>query len=60
VVYFKVLSQHWPVGTKETTKKLSQYRRSLGRDLNPGPPEYDEPCSDPIQSTHALTLLSLT
>jgi hypothetical protein len=28
-------------GLKKATKILSQDRRSLGRDLSPGPPEYE-------------------
>jgi hypothetical protein len=35
----------WPgirlKGLRETTKNLSQDRRSPGRDLNPEPPEYE-------------------
>jgi hypothetical protein len=27
-------------GLRKTTKNLSQVRQSVGRDLNPGPPEY--------------------
>jgi hypothetical protein len=37
---FNVLSRHSPGGTEKTTKNLSQDSWSLGRDLNPGPPEY--------------------
>jgi hypothetical protein len=37
--------RYYPVicleGLRKTTKNLSQDRRSLGRDLNPGPPEYE-------------------
>jgi hypothetical protein len=36
---FMVLAQHFPGGTEESTGNLSQERPSLGRDLNPGPPE---------------------
>jgi hypothetical protein len=28
-------------GSRKTTKNLSKASRSLGRDLNPGPPEYE-------------------
>jgi hypothetical protein len=28
-------------GLSKTKKNLSQYSQSLGRDLNPGPPEYE-------------------
>jgi hypothetical protein len=28
-------------GLRKTTKKTRQYIRSPGRDLNPGPPEYE-------------------
>jgi hypothetical protein len=38
---FKVLSQHSRGGTEENHKTRSQYRRSPGRDLKPGPLEYE-------------------
>jgi hypothetical protein len=38
---FKVLSRHFPGGTAETTKNLSQDSWSLGRDLNLGPTEHE-------------------
>jgi hypothetical protein len=39
---FKVLSRHSPGGTEEIYENLSQDNQSLGRDLNPGSPEYEE------------------
>jgi hypothetical protein len=41
VAYFKVLPRHLPEGTETTTKNLSRYSRSPGRDLKPGPSEYE-------------------
>jgi hypothetical protein len=41
VAQFKVLCRHFPGGTEENHKNLSQDRRSRGRDLNSGPPEYE-------------------
>jgi hypothetical protein len=39
---FKVLPQHFPVGSENNHQKnLSQDSRSPSRDLNPGPPEYE-------------------
>jgi hypothetical protein len=38
---FKVLSRHSPGGLWKSTKNLSQDRRSPGRDLNSGTPEYE-------------------
>jgi hypothetical protein len=38
---FKPLSQHSSGGTQEDYLNLSQESRSLGLDLNPGPPEYE-------------------
>jgi hypothetical protein len=38
---FKVLSRNSPEGTDENHKNISQKSRSPGRDLNPGPPEYE-------------------
>jgi hypothetical protein len=40
VALFKVLPRHLPGGTEEK-QKITQDRRSPGRDLNPGPPEYE-------------------
>jgi hypothetical protein len=39
VAKFKVLDQHG--GTEKTISNLSQDSRSLGRDLNLGPPKYE-------------------
>jgi hypothetical protein len=36
---FKALSENLLRGTEKTTKTLSEYRRSPGRDLNLGPPD---------------------
>jgi hypothetical protein len=41
VAYFKVLSQHFPVGTEDNHGKVHQDSRSPSRDLNPGPPEHE-------------------
>jgi hypothetical protein len=38
---FRVLSQPLPVGTEENHKDVSYDSQSLGRNLNPGPPEYE-------------------
>jgi hypothetical protein len=38
---FKGLPWNLPGGTKENHENLSQDSQSLGRDLNPGPPEYE-------------------
>jgi hypothetical protein len=38
---FKVLYHYLPVGTEENDENLSQDSQSPGRDLNPGPPEYE-------------------
>jgi hypothetical protein len=38
---FKVLSPHLYGGTEKTTKNRSLDSLSSGRDLNPGPPEYE-------------------
>jgi hypothetical protein len=34
-------SRHYPGGTEENNENLSQDSRSPGRDLNPGPHEYE-------------------
>jgi hypothetical protein len=39
--HLKVLFQNSPVGTEKTHENLNQYSRSPGRDLNPGPSEYE-------------------
>jgi hypothetical protein len=39
-VYLKALSWHLPGGTEEDHKNLSQGNLSLGKDLNPGTPNY--------------------
>jgi hypothetical protein len=36
------LSRNFPGGIKKNTINLSHYIRSLGRDWNPGPSEYEE------------------
>jgi len=40
-----IILRHYPgirlVGPRKTTKNLSLDSQSLGRDLNPGPPEYE-------------------
>jgi hypothetical protein len=41
VAFLKVLSRHLPGGTEENDENLSQNCRSPGRDLSPGPPEYE-------------------
>jgi hypothetical protein len=41
VAWFKVLSRHLPGRTEENHKNLSQDSWFPGRDLNPGPPEYE-------------------
>jgi hypothetical protein len=41
VAFFNVLSWHLPRGTEKTTKIVGQDIRSLGRDFNPRPPEYE-------------------
>jgi hypothetical protein len=38
---FKVLSWHSTAGTEENHKNFSQDGWSMGKDLNPGPPEYE-------------------
>jgi hypothetical protein len=38
---FKVLTRHSPEETGNPTKNVSQDSLSLGRDFNPGPPEYE-------------------
>jgi hypothetical protein len=41
VAYFKVLSRKLPGDAERNDKKLSQDILPPGRDLNPGPPEYE-------------------
>jgi hypothetical protein len=41
VAKFKMLSQHLLGGTEENHENLNQDSQSPGRDLNPGPPEYE-------------------
>jgi hypothetical protein len=41
VAYFKVLFRYLPGGTEKNKEKDSQDRWSQGRNLNPGPPEYE-------------------
>jgi hypothetical protein len=38
----KIPSLHLSGGTEENTKTLNYGNRSSGRNLNPGPPEYEE------------------
>jgi hypothetical protein len=38
VMYFKVLSQHWPGRTEDSNERY-QVGPSMGQDLNPGSPE---------------------
>jgi hypothetical protein len=38
---FKALYQHLLGGSEENHENLGQYRRSSGRDQNPGPPDYE-------------------
>jgi hypothetical protein len=41
VAQLKALTRHLPGGTEESHEDLSQDSRSLDRDLNTGPPEYE-------------------
>jgi hypothetical protein len=41
---FEALSRHSPGGTEEIHEMLRQGSRSPGKDLNPGPPEYEAGC----------------
>jgi hypothetical protein len=55
---FKVLYRNSPGRTEKNTKTLNQDIRSPGRDLKPGPLEYEagprtrRPVSDELQRTH--------
>jgi hypothetical protein len=44
-------------GLRKTTKNLSQHSRSPGRDLNPGPPEYEGVLSTRLRNS-ALTRIA--
>jgi hypothetical protein len=59
VAYFKVLSQHFPVGTEDNHEKLHQDSRSPSRDLNPGPPEHEPSVRTPfLTNDNKLNLTS--
>jgi hypothetical protein len=58
VAKFKVLSLHLAGGLrKKTTKNLCQDSRSLDRDLNPGPLEYEAEVRDEYVGRTKVRLL---
>jgi hypothetical protein len=59
---FNVVSQHSPGRVEESRENIRQDSRSAGRDLNPGPPDYEAGMflTRPRRSATALLPLACT